>query len=112
MFIRLHFVLKYIIQWKAYSGSLPPGYIFSGFPSFFLTSDLSSWASDLFHLLALCLVSKKGSVKYCTKFVLLKLSLTVETDHLPSTVVHARWICSGISEMMGLHVTFLVPFPG
>ena len=48
----------------------------------------------------------------CTKFVLLKLSLTVETDHLPSTVVHGKWICSGGSEVMGLHVTFLVPFPG
>ena len=45
-------------------------------------------------------------------FFLLKLSMTVETDHLPSTVVHARWICSGGSEVMGLHVTFLVSFPG
>ena len=87
-------------------------YFFWVFFLFFLTSDLSSWASDLFHLLALCLVSKKVSVKYCTKFVLLKLSLTVETDHLPSTVVHGRWICSGGSEVMGLHVTFFVPFPG
>ena len=48
----------------------------------------------------------------CTKFFLFKLSMTVETDHLPSTVVHARWICSVGSEVMGLHVTFLVPFPG
>ena len=48
----------------------------------------------------------------CTKFFLLKLSMTVETDHLPSTVVHARWICSVGSEVMGLHVTFLVPFLG
>ena len=96
--------------------------LFVGFLSFFLTSDLSSWASDLFHLLAHCLVSKKVSVKYwvpsnkentpCTNFFLLKLSMTVETDHLPSTVVHARWICSGGSEVMGLHVTFLVSFPG
>ena len=90
----------------------PLGIFFLGFLLFFLTNDLSSWASDLFHLLALCLLSKKVSFKYCTKFVLLKLSLTVETDRLPSTVVHARWICSGGSEMMGLHVTFLVPFPG
>ena len=90
----------------------PLGIFFLGFLLFFLTSYLSSWASDLFHLLALCLVSKKVSVKYCTKFVLLKVSLTVETDHLPSTVVHGRWICSGGSEVMGLHVTFFVPFPG
>ena len=56
-------------------------------------------------------MSKKVSVKYCTKFVLLKLSLTVETDRLPSTVVHARWICSGGSEMMGFNVLlFLFPF--
>ena len=55
-------------------------------------------------------MSKKVSVKYCTKFVLLKLSLTVETDGLPSTVVHGRWICSGGSEVMDLHVTFFVPF--
>ena len=48
----------------------------------------------------------------CTKFFLLKLSMTVETDHLPSTVVHVRWICSGGSEVIGFHVTFLVPFPG
>ena len=47
-----------------------------------------------------------------TKFFLFKLSMTVETDHLPSTVVHVRWICSGGSEVMGFHVTFLVPFPG
>ena len=33
--------------------------------------------------------------------------MTVETDHLPSTVVHARWICSVGSEVMGLHVIFL-----
>ena len=45
-------------------------------------------------------------------FFLLKLSMTVETDHLPSTVVHVRWICSGGSDVMGFHVTFLVPFPG
>ena len=56
-------------------------------------------------------MSKKVSVKYCTKFVLLKLSLTVETDRLPSTVVHARWICSGGSELMGFNVLlFLFPF--
>ena len=46
------------------------------------------------------------------KLFLVKLSMTVETDHLPSTVVHARWICSVGSEVMGLHVIFLVPFPG
>ena len=47
-------------------------------------------------------------------FVWLKLSMTIETDHLLSTVVHvhARWICSGGSEVMGLHVTCLVPFTG
>ena len=48
----------------------------------------------------------------CTKFFSLKLSVTVETDHLPSTVVDAKWICSVGSEVMGLHVIFLVPFPG
>ena len=48
----------------------------------------------------------------CTNFLGVKLSMTVKTDHLPSTLVHAKWICSGGSEVMGLHVTFLVPFPG
>ena len=33
--------------------------------TFFWTSDLSFWASELFHSLAHCLVSKKVSVKHC-----------------------------------------------
>ena len=72
VFIRLHFVLKYIVYrldtGRSRVAPYPLGIFFLGFLSFFLTSDLSSWASDLFHLLAHCLVSKKVSVKYCVTF--------------------------------------------
>ena len=54
VFIRLHFVLKYIVYrldtGKSRVAPYPLGIFFPSFLSFFLTSDLSSWASDLFHL--------------------------------------------------------------
>ena len=65
--------------------SYPPGYIFGGLSFFFLTSDLSSWASDLFHLLAHSLVSKKVSVEYCNanKFDLHCYSLFQSAFYIP-----------------------------
>ena len=121
--IRLHFVLKYIVYRLDTGRSRVAPYPLGIFFCALFLCDLSSWTSDLFHLLAHCLVSQKVKVSStgspsnkentaCTKYFLLKLSMTVETDHLPSSVVHAKWICSGGSEVMSLHVTFLVPFPG
>ena len=52
-------------HWKEQSFSLPLGYFICGLYFF---CDLSSWASDLLHLLAHCLVSKKVSVKYWVTF--------------------------------------------
>ena len=38
------------------------------FQGFFWTSGLASWASDLFHFLAHCLVSKKVSVLHSSSY--------------------------------------------
>ena len=65
--------------------SYPLGIFLGGFLFFFLTSDLSSWASDLFHLLAHSLVSKKVSVEYCNanKFDLHCYSLFQSAFYIP-----------------------------
>ena len=66
MFIRLHFVLKYILYrldiGRSRVALYSLGILFLGF----VTCPLG--LVDLFHLLAHCLVSKKVSVKYWVTF--------------------------------------------
>ena len=68
VFIRVHFVSKYIVYRLDTGRSRVAPYPLGIFFWALFLCDLSSWASDLFHSLAHCLVSKKVSVKYWATF--------------------------------------------